>query len=93
VFGKGLTFDFFSDPLVRKAVLVTAQCADSIITSSSTYGKDTVLPRRKTWTVKNTQPTLSVGCQWVYHRVWIVHSPISFVDFWLVDLIFISRYF
>ncbi len=43
VFGKGLTFDFFSDPLVRKAILVTVQCADSIITSSSTYGKDTVL--------------------------------------------------
>jgi hypothetical protein len=52
VFGKGLTFDFFSDPLVRKAILVTAQCADSIITSSSTHGKDTVLPRRTTWTVK-----------------------------------------
>ena len=48
VLGKGLTFDFFSDPLVRKAILVTAQCADSIITSSSTHGKDTVLPRRKT---------------------------------------------
>ena len=36
VLGKGLTFDFFSDPLVRKAILVTVQCADSIITSSST---------------------------------------------------------
>ena len=23
VFGKGLTFEFFSDPLVRKAILVT----------------------------------------------------------------------
>ena len=32
VLGKGLTFDFFSDPFVRKAILVTAQCADSIIT-------------------------------------------------------------
>ena len=32
VLGKGLTFDFFSDPLVRKAILVTAKCADSIIT-------------------------------------------------------------
>jgi hypothetical protein len=32
------------------------------------------------------------GCQWGYHRVWIVHSPIGFVDL-LVDLIFISRYF
>jgi hypothetical protein len=52
VFGKGLTFDFFSDTLVRKAILVTAQCADSIITSSSTHGKDTVLPRRTTWTSK-----------------------------------------
>ena len=52
VLGKGLTFDFFSDPLVRKAILVTAQCADSSITSSSTYGKDTVLPRRNTWTAK-----------------------------------------
>ena len=52
VLGKGLTFDFFSDPLVRKAILVTEQCADSIITSSNTYGKDTVLPRRNTWTSK-----------------------------------------
>ncbi len=25
VFGKGLTFDFLSDPLVRKAILVTAK--------------------------------------------------------------------
>jgi hypothetical protein len=33
------------------------------------------------------------GCQLVYHRVWIVHSPITFVDFSHVDLIFISRYF
>ena len=31
VLGKGLTFDFFSDPLVRKAILVTVQCADSIL--------------------------------------------------------------
>jgi hypothetical protein len=52
VFGKGLTFDFFSDTLVRKAILVTKQCSDSIITSPSTHGKDTVLPRRTTWTVK-----------------------------------------
>ena len=52
VFGKGLTFDFFSDPLVRKDILVTVQCADSIITFSSTHGKDTVLPRRNTWTAK-----------------------------------------
>jgi hypothetical protein len=33
------------------------------------------------------------GCQWDYHRVWILYSPIAFVDFSLVDLIFISRYF
>ncbi len=50
VLGKGLTFDFFSDPLVRKAILVTAQCADSIISSSSTHAKDTVLIRRTTRT-------------------------------------------
>ena len=31
VLGKGLTFDFFSDPLVHKDILVTVQCADSII--------------------------------------------------------------
>ena len=52
VIGKGLTFHFFSDPLVRKVILVTVKCADSIITSSSTHGKDTVLPRRTTWTAK-----------------------------------------
>jgi hypothetical protein len=52
VFGKGLTFDFFSDILFHKSILVTAQCADSIITSSSTHGKDTVLPRRTTRTAK-----------------------------------------
>jgi hypothetical protein len=33
-----------------------------------------------------------LGCQWGYHRAWIVCSPIVFVDFSLVDLIFISRY-
>ncbi len=52
MFGKGLTFDFFSDTLVHKAILVTPQYTDSIITSSSTHGKDTVLPRRTTWTTK-----------------------------------------
>jgi hypothetical protein len=52
VFGKGFTFDFFSDPLVRKAILVTAQSADSIITFSSTQGKDTILPRSTVWTAK-----------------------------------------
>ena len=31
---------------------MTAQCAESIITSSSTNEKDTVLPRRTTWTAK-----------------------------------------
>ncbi len=49
---KGLTFDFFSDTVVHKVILVTVLCADSIITSSSTHGKDTVLPRRTTWTAK-----------------------------------------
>jgi hypothetical protein len=38
VFGKGLTFDFFSDTLVCKVILVTEQCAEAIITSSSTHG-------------------------------------------------------
>ena len=57
VLGKGLTFDFFSDPLVHKSILVTVQCADSIITSSNTDGKDTVLPRRNTWTSKNLTTT------------------------------------
>ncbi len=52
VLGKGLTFDFISDPLVRKAILLTAQCADSIITFSSSHGKDTILPTRDTWTAK-----------------------------------------
>jgi hypothetical protein len=52
VLDKGLTFDFFSDPLVCKAILVTVQCADSIITFSSTHGKDTIVPRRTTWTAK-----------------------------------------
>ncbi len=33
-----------------------------------------------------------LGCQWGYHRVWIVSSPITFVDSPHVDLIFISRY-
>ena len=57
VLRKGLSFDFFSDPLVCKAILVTVQCADSIITFSSTHGKDTVLPRRNTWTAKNLTAT------------------------------------
>jgi hypothetical protein len=52
VLGKGLTFDFFSDPLVRKAILVTAQCADSIITFAGSSAKDTLLPKRSTWTQK-----------------------------------------
>ncbi len=34
-----------------------------------------------------------LGCQWGYHRTWIVCSSIVFVDFSFVDLIFISRYF
>ena len=44
----GLTFDFFSDPLVRKDILVNAQCDHSIITFFSTQGKDTIFPRRTT---------------------------------------------
>jgi hypothetical protein len=32
-----------------------------------------------------------LGCQWGYNRVWIVRSSITFVDFSLFDLIFISR--
>ena len=52
VFGKGLTFHFFSDPLVRKDILVTAQCADSIITFAVSSAKDTLLPKRSTWTQK-----------------------------------------
>ena len=47
-----MTFDFFSDPLVRKAILVTAQCADSIITFTESSVKDTLLPKRSTWTPK-----------------------------------------
>jgi hypothetical protein len=54
---KCLTFDFFSDTLVRKDTLVTVQCDDSIITSSNKHGKDTVLPRRTTWTAKILPPT------------------------------------
>ena len=57
VLGKGLTFDFFSDPLVRKSILVTVQCDDSIITFSITHGKDTILTKRTTWTVKNLPAT------------------------------------
>ena len=52
VLGKGLTFDFFSDPLVRKDILVTAQCADSIITFTGSSAKDTLLSKRSTWTQK-----------------------------------------
>ena len=42
--------DFFSEPLVRKAILVTEQCVDSIIKFSSTQGK--VLA--SSWTKSNT---------------------------------------
>ena len=52
VLGKGLTFDFFSDPLVRKAILVTAKCADSIITLAGSSAKDTLPSKRSTWTQK-----------------------------------------
>ena len=34
-----------------------------------------------------------LGRQWGYHRVWIVRSPITFVDVLFVDLIFIFRCF
>ena len=52
VLGKGLTFDFVSDPLVHKAILVTAKCADSIVTFPVSSAKDTLLPKRSTWTQK-----------------------------------------
>ncbi len=48
----GLTFDFFSYLLVCKAILVTAKCADSIITFADSTVKDTLLPKRSTWTQK-----------------------------------------
>jgi hypothetical protein len=34
-----------------------------------------------------------LGCQWGYHRVWIVRLPIALVDFSSVDLLFVVRYF
>jgi hypothetical protein len=37
--------------------------------------------------------SVGLGVRWGYHLLWIVRSPIVFVDFSLVDLIFISRYF
>ena len=43
--------------------------------------------------VRGSVLRVGLGSQWGYHRVWIVRSPIVFVDFSLVDLIFISRYF
>jgi hypothetical protein len=52
VFDKGLTFDFFRDPVVRKSILVTVQYADSIITFSTSSSKDMLLTRRKGWTHK-----------------------------------------
>ena len=52
VLGKGLTFDLFSDPVVREAILVTPQCADSIITFPDSRAKDTLLTKRSTWTQK-----------------------------------------
>jgi hypothetical protein len=52
VFGKGLTFDFFSDPFVLKDVLVTVQCADSINTFTVSSTKDTLMTKRSTWTQK-----------------------------------------
>ena len=34
-----------------------------------------------------------LGCQWDYHRVWIVPLPIALVDFCRIDLLFVVRYF
>ncbi len=48
VLGKGLTFVFFSDPLVCKAILVTVKCVDYIITFTDSSVKDTLLPKRST---------------------------------------------
>ena len=64
---KGLTFDFFSDPLVFKTILVTVQCADSIITFSSTQGKVLASSWTKhsaTWnmTMSEEGPFPSHGC-------------------------------
>ena len=42
---------------------MTEQCSDSIITSSSTHGKDTVLPRRNTWTTKSIYRNLFVNTE------------------------------
>ncbi len=61
VLGKGLTFDVFNDPLVHKAILVTEQCTDSIITFPVSNAKDSLLPKRNTWTQKilpQTDPRL-----------------------------------
>jgi hypothetical protein len=33
------------------------------------------------------------GCQWGYHRVWIVRLPIALVDFSRIDILFVVRYF
>jgi hypothetical protein len=42
---------------------------------------------------KNSTAQLRFGCQWGYHRVWIVRLPIALVDFSRVDLLFVVRYF
>jgi hypothetical protein len=42
---------------------------------------------------RGLRPLSRLGCQWDYHHVWVVHSPIEFVDFTLVDLILTSKYF
>ena len=47
-----LTFDFFRDTLFIKDILVTVQCADSIITFVDSNSQDTLLPKRSTWTQK-----------------------------------------
>lgn len=48
VAGKGLTLDFLDDPLVRRAILITAQCGESILTfkgaEQKDAGQDTLFP-------------------------------------------------
>jgi hypothetical protein len=36
-------------------------------------------------------PFIRLGCQWGYHRVWIVRLPIALVDFSRIDLLFVVR--
>ena len=43
VFGKGLTFDFFNDPLVHKVILVTVQCTGTVLQYTKS-GSGTIIP-------------------------------------------------